>query len=300
MAKPVFQDLVNQQIAVLRATSYIVVCFMPLMLLALYSLWGVKEGLPAIILPYTLGILLNILVINVHKKPYITYIVLIGLTLIELIALILVTGGISSPIIIVLATLPGFAFYTSRKQGKIWFAICFFSILFIYNASFFNIHVSSIITDKYHPVFMCVMLLFVLILISTYMLLVKQDISKAHKSYSTASKDLEEKNQRMNYLLMLVNYSMELMCVIDMKTMTFDEVNPGFKVSLGYELSQLRGEPIKTLMKDDPSYALLSNIKEGDKLTFEGAMTCRNGEQKKISWQTVAKNGKFYTYGRIK
>lgn len=300
MTKPVFEDLVKQQVAVLRATSYIVVGFMPIMLLALYSLWGVKEGLPAIIIPYTIGILLNILVINIHNKPYITYLVLIGLTLIELIALILVTGGINSPIIIVLATLPGFAFYTSRKQGKIWFVICFLSILFIYNASFFNIHINSIVSDKYHPIFLCIMLLFVLILISTYMLLVKQDISKSHKSYSTASKDLDDKNKRMENLIMLVNYSMELMCVIDMKSMTFDEVNPGFKISLGYELSQLRGEPIKNLMKDDPSYILLSNIKEGDKLTFEGAMVCRSGEKKNISWQSVAKNGKLYTYGRIK
>jgi len=300
MTKPVFQDLVKQQIAVLRSTSFTIVVFMPSLLLLLYGAFGIKEKLPAIIWPYTAGILINILTLNLHKKAYITYIVLISITLVELIALILVTGGIFSPIVLVLATLPGFAFYTSRKQGRLWFGICLVAILFIYNVDYFNIPVSQIVPEKYRAPFLFIILLLVLFLISTYMQLVKQDISKTHKSFNIASNDLEEKNQRMNYLLMLVNYSMELMCVIDMKTMTFDEVNPGFKVSLGYELSQLRGEPIKTLMKDDPSYALLSNIKEGDKLTFEGAMTCRNGEQKKISWQTVAKNGKFYTYGRIK
>ncbi len=300
MAKPVFEDLVKQQIAVLRSTSLTIVIFMPSLLLLLSSAFGIKEKLPAIIWPYVIGTLINILSLNLHKKAYITYVVLISLTLIEIIAFILVTGGIYSPVILILATLPGFAFYTSRKQGRIWFCICLLAILFIYNVNYFNIPVSQVVAEKYRAPFLFIILLLVLFLISTYMQLVKQDISKTHKSFNTASKDLEEKNIRMNYLLMLVNYSMELMCVIDMKTMTFDEVNPGFKVSLGYELSQLRGEPIKTLMKDDPSYTLLSNIKEGDKLTFEGAMTCRNGEQKKISWQTVAKNGKFYTYGRIK
>jgi hypothetical protein len=297
MTKPVFQDLVDQQISVLRVISSIIVVFMSALLITLYTIWGIKLTLPGIIIPYILAVFLNIVSLPLHKKAFITYLVLIGVTFIELIALSLVTGGILSPIVLIIVTLPGFAFYTSRKQGRIWFAICLLATIFLYRADYFNVTVRNIIPDNFHELLFFIFFLFVLFLTSVYLLLVKQDVSKAHKAISNAAKDLEEKNKRMENLIMLVNYSTELMCVIDRSTLVFDEVNPVFKIALGYELAQLRGESIKKLMKDD-LLPMLSAVKDGEEARYESPVLCRNGEQKMINWQSIAKNGKLYTYGR--
>jgi hypothetical protein len=297
MTKPVFQDLVDQQISVLRVISTIIVVFMSALLITLYTVWGIKLTLPGIIIPYIVGVFLNIISLPLHKKAFITYLVLIGITFIELIALSLVTGGILSPIVLIIVTLPGFAFYTSRKQGRIWFAICLLATVFLYRADYFSVTVSNIIPDNFRTLLYFIFFLFVLFLTSVYLLLVKQDVSKAHKAISNAAKDLEEKNKRMENLIMLVNYSTELMCVIDRNTLVFDEVNPVFKISLGYELAQLRGEPAKKILKDE-LLPMLAAVKDGEEARYESPVLCRNGEQKMISWQSIAKNGKLYTYGR--
>jgi|GEM_PF-1737983 hypothetical protein len=297
MSKPLYQDLVNQQIAVLRATSFIAIGFIFLILVVIYTVFGITQVMPEIMLAFIVGTLINILLLPVHKKPFITYIVLIGLSFAELIGIILVTGGLSSPMILVLVTIPGFAFYTSRKQGKIWFVICILAILIIYNAERFNIPITNIVSDKFLPRFVFLIILFATVLNSVYLLLVKTDVSKAHKSFSNASKDLEEKSKRMENLIMLVNNSTELMCVIDLPTMTFDELNPLFKILLGYELSELKGQPAKNIMKDE-SILLLSALRENGVIMFDSKMLCKSGEEKSISWSATARNGKLYTYGR--
>ncbi|MGP8215595.1 MAG: hypothetical protein ACLQQ4_08540 [Bacteroidia bacterium] len=297
MTKPVFQKLIDQQIAVLRIISYIIVVFMSLLLITLYSFFGIKHTLPSIILPYTAIVLLNILLLRIHKWAFFTYLVLISFTFITIFALILVTGGILSPLVFVIITLPWFAFYTSRKQGKLWFVICFVAVIFLYYADNFGIPVRNVISDTYHPLLLVILILFVLFLTSVYLLMVKQDVSNAHKSFSNAVKDLEEKNKRMENLVMLVNYSAELMCVIDIGTMVFDEVNPVFKNLLGYELLHLRGEPAGKILKDN-ILPELAALKEGKELAFNSPVLCKNGEEKMINWIAIAKNGKLYTYGR--
>ncbi|HSY76256.1 MAG TPA: hypothetical protein VK890_05330 [Bacteroidia bacterium] len=297
MENPVFQKLVDQQIAVLRIISYIIVGFISLLFVMVYTAFGIKQTLPIIMLPYDAAVLINILLLFVHKKAYLTYIILISFTFAELMALILVSGGIYSPIVLILITLSWFAFYTSRKQGKLWFVICFVSIIAIYNAAYFNIPVSNIVPEKYRTLFLFIIILFVLFLTSVYLLMVKQDVSNAHKSFSHAKKDIEEKNKRMENLVMLVNYSVELMCVIDINNMVFDEVNPEFKISLGYELSQLRGESVKKLLKDS-IIPILAAVKEGEKISFDTPILCRSGPEKMVSWLAIAQNGKLYTYGR--
>jgi len=295
MTKPVFQDLVDQQIAVLRTTSILVICFMPSFLLALYYGFGITEKLPAIILSYVAIVLVNILLLFLHKNAVITYLVLITSTYAEIVGLTLVTGGILSPMVFILVILPVFAFYTSRKQGRFWFVVCFLSAVLLYNTNYFHIPVTNVVPDKYHALLLFIIVLFVTVLTSLYLNLVKQDVSRAHKSINTANKSLEEKSKRMENLILLVNYCTELMCVIDIKTLTFDEVNPVFKLLLGYELSLLRGEPVSKILKDEV-LPLLSAATEDEVISFSSGVLCRNGEEKFFSWSAVAKNGKLYAY----
>jgi PAS domain-containing protein len=296
-SKPVYQKLVDQQIAVLRVVSYIIVVFMSLLLLMVYSVFGIKQNLPAIMSLYIIGVFVNIVLLFVHKKAYLTYIILISITFVELSALILATGGILSPIVLVLITLPWFAFYTSRKQGRIWFVICFLAIIVIYRASYFGLPVTNFVAENYRTIFLLIIVLFVLVLTSVYMLLVKQDISNSHKSISFKKKELEEQTERMDNLIMLFNYTDELMCVVNIETMVFVEVNPMFKLLLGYELSELRGESVKKVLKDS-SLPTLSALKDGEKTSFDSPVLCKNGEQKIVNWLATVRGGKLYIYGR--
>ncbi|HTB07661.1 MAG TPA: PAS domain-containing protein [Bacteroidia bacterium] len=296
-SKPVYQKLVDQQIAVLRVVSYIIVVFMSLLLLMVYSVFGIKQNLPAIMSLYIIGVFFNIVLLFVHKKAYLTYIILISITFVELSALILATGGILSPIVLVLITLPWFAFYTSRKQGRIWFVICFLAIIVIYRASYFGLPVTNFVAENYRTIFLLIIVLFVLVLTSVYMLLVKQDISNSHKAISFKKKELEEQTERMDNLIMLFNYTDELMCVVNIETMVFVEVNPMFKLLLGYELSELRGESVKKVLKDS-SLPTLSALKDGEKTSFDSPVLCKNGEQKIVNWLATVRGGKLYIYGR--
>ena len=193
--------------------------------------------------------------------------------------------------------LPVFAFYTSRKQGRIWFVICFIAVIVIYNLENFGIYTNNLVPDKYHRTLLFIIVLFVTVLTSVYLHLVKQDISRAHKLVGIATKELAEKGKRMENLIMLVNYSAELMCVIDKQSLTFDELNPVFKVTLGYELSELRGKPIATVLKED-IVPKLTGIAENSIANFSSPVKFHNGQEKMFDWSVTSKNGKLYAYAR--
>ncbi len=297
MAKSVFQDLLTQQINVLKAISYMVIAFMAIYLGLLYFVFGLKETFPFIILPFIVGVIINIVVLPFHKKPYITYFTLIIMTFAEVMASILLTGGLSSSFMYVLIGLPSYAFYTSRKQGKIWFVICSLAVLVLFQADYFGIPISNIIPVKFQNVVLFLNILFVLILNSVYTMLAKREALKVHKSHSSLAVDLKGKSKRLENMVMLVNYSTELMCVIDMQNLTFDEVNPMFKLGLGYELSELRDQHIRILLKDE-FIPLLSGTEEDQVIDFESPVLCLNGDIRIYSWLAVAKNGKLYASAR--
>src|ERR1017187_5518810 len=98
MVKPVFTNLLQQQIAVMKAISFSAAIFISLLVALFYYVFGMPPFLPTIMLSYVAIILLNILVLPYHNKAYLTFYVLIIATHISLMAIALVTGGIFSPI----------------------------------------------------------------------------------------------------------------------------------------------------------------------------------------------------------
>lgn len=295
--KHVFKDLLTQQINVLKAISYLAMTFMVIYLLMLYYGFGLMDVFPLIIIPYILVLLVNISLLPYHKRPYITYHSLIIATFFMLTAQMLFSGGLSSPAFFNFVLLPAFAFYTSRRQGKVWFVICLLATLVIYRAENLGVPISNLVQDQYQNTFMFVNIAFVIILNSTYTLLSKKEAMKVHRSHNTLEVDLKGKSTRLGNMVMLVNYSTELMCVIDMENLTFDEVNPEFKLSLGYELSELRDQHVRVLIKDE-SISFLVSAKEDDKVEFVSQVLCLNGDIRLYSWIVVAKNKKLYASAR--
>lgn len=295
--KSVFQDLLTQQINVLKTITYLVIVFMSLYLGLLYFGFGLTETFHQIILPYLLLLIVNILLLPLHKKPYITYFALIIATFLANFVLTILTGGLSSPFMFIMIGLPAFAFYTSRRQGKMWFVISALSVLVIFQSTYFGISISNIVPERFQNILLTFNILFVLVLNSTFSLLSKREAMKVHKSHNTLAVDLKGKSKRLENMVMLVNYSTELMCVIDMKELTFDEVNPMFKLALGYELSELRDQHVRILLKDE-SIPYLASAKEDELVEFVSSVMCLNGEVRAYSWLAVAKNGKLYASAR--
>lgn len=295
--KSVFQDLLTQQINVLKTITYLVVVFMSLYLGLLYFGFGLTETFHQIVLPYILLLIVNILVLPLHKKPYITYFALIIATFLNNFVLTILTGGLSSPFMFIMIGLPAFAFYTSRRQGKMWFVISALSVLVIFQSTYFGISISNIVPEKFQNILLTFNILFVLVLNSTFSLLSKREAMKVHKSHNSLAVDLRGKSKRLENMVMLVNYSTELMCVIDLENLTFDEVNPMFKLALGYELSELRDQHVRILLKDE-SIPYLASAKEDELVEFVSSVMCLNGDIRAYSWLAVAKNGKLYASAR--
>ncbi len=297
MSKQVFQDLLTQQIDTLKTVSYFVVAFMSAYLVLLYYIFGLTDTFHFIIIPYILGIIINIVLLPYHQKPYITYFALIIMTFADAMAIVMLTGGLSSPTMFFLISLPAYAFYTSRKQGKLWFVICALAVLFLFQANYFGIPISNIIPPKFRTILLFFNILFVITQSFFYSMFAKRETLKVHQSHSNLALDLKGKSKRLENMVLLVNYSTELMCVIDIQNLTFDEVNPAFKLALGYELSELRDQHLRILLKDE-FIPLLSNAEEDEVTAFECPVLCLNGDIKIYSWLAVAKNGKLYASAR--
>jgi hypothetical protein len=297
MSKPVFKDLLAQQVRVLKTISYMVIAFMVAYLGLAYFVFDLSNSFLYIIFPYLLGVTVNILLLPIHNKPYITYYALIGMTFVEVLTFIILTGGLMSPFMFVLVGLPAFAFYTSRKQGKIWLGICTLAVIGLFKADYLGIPISNIIPVEFRSLVFLFNILYVLSINSAYTLLAKREALKVHKSFNSLEIDLRGKSKRLENMVMLVNYSTELMCVIDMDRLTFDEVNPMFKLALGYELSELRDKHVGILLKDE-SIPFLSAAEEDQIVEFVSSVLCLNGDIILYSWLAVAKDGKLYASAR--
>ena len=294
--KPVFKDLLRQQINVMKAISYLAIVFVSVLIILFKFLFDFTQFLPAIVFPVFI-VLLNVLLFPLHKKAYLMFFVLIFTLYIELMVIACITGGLYSPLLFILVMFPSFAFYTSKRQGKIWFFICLLSVFILYNANSFGITVSDIISYNFRTYLLLTTIIFSLILLSSYQLLVKQDAITAHKRHTENKLNLKEIAHRLENEEMLVNYCDELMCVINIEDLTFVQINSAFKILLGYELIELKGQPIGKIFKDD-YLSTLSREAESQRLSFESEMLYKNGRVKLFKWIVKVKNGKLYAYGR--
>ena len=212
------------------------------------------------------------------------------------------TGGIVSPAIFVLTIFPIAAFSTSRKQGIYWSVIVLLSIMMIYGADSFSIPVKSIISAERQNIFFFVIALFTMALSITISYLVNRSTFDVHRAFDRDSKELEEKKKRLDNLVMLVNYSTDLMCVVDLQTLTFDEVNPMFNILLEYELSEVRGKKITDFINTDSLPAILTSdqvaIKDDQLIEFDSKIKSKYGKKIFFHWTAVAKDDKLYANAR--
>ncbi len=300
MAKYVYQELLDRQTKVTKITGYAILGFFGLIFVLAKYTFGFDHTLVNITAGFLVLTAANLLLLEWHKKVFITYQLLIFLSYGVIVALAWFTGGLNSPAIFILTICPVAAFSTSKKQGLIWSAITFFTIFAILiNGSLIP---ESIITRELQTAFSFFSIIFVLSLAILISYLVNRSTFDVHRAFNRDSKELKDKSLRLENLTTLLNYSNDLMCIIDLSTLTIDDLNPVFKLKLGYELSEVRGgELFNFINKEDGTDKVISEIKslrDDQVMEFSCNMKCKDGSSKLYNWVGIAKNGKMHASAR--
>ncbi|MBN4051191.1 PAS domain S-box protein [bacterium AH-315-M05] len=302
MTKPVFKELLDRQTSVTKIVGYLVAGFFGIVLAIIYFVFDVKGPLIIISAIFIIGLLANMALFYLHKKIYLTYQILIVLSYLEIVVLICFTGGIDGPAIFVLTIFPVAAFSTSQKQGTLWSIVALLTILILFNADALGIPVGSRLSGDNLSLFSLASVLFVLASVVVISFMVNRSTFAVHRAFDRDSKVLAEKSKRLENLTTLLNYSTDLMCIIDLETLIVEDLNPIFKVVLGYELSEVRGREISRFIKKDKSTISLDSdlksLNEDQVIEFNSKIICKDGSEKSFSWIGIAKNGKLHASAR--
>lgn len=109
--------------------------------------------------------------------------------------------------------------------------------------------------------------------------------------------ELERKNFMLENLAMLVNNSVDLMCILDTETLNIKSINPSWEKTLGFNEEDLLERPITELRGAleafAPLYAPQSNI-----ILFENCLPSASGSKIWFSWSFVEKNDLWYGNGK--
>ena len=302
MAKEPDKHLLQQQTVVLKGISYTVaVCFAIFSVFIYYAL-NEESYMPYMFFAYVVALLLNLLAMKYHHKAMLAYQIMIYISYAMTIAFVLHTGGLASPAVFILCTMPIGAFNTSRKQGKIWVGIALISIIILFYAENLGIPVRNIIPENHRHFFLLTMIISVFALITVFSIIFKYSSYNLYRAHNLASEQLEDKKRRLDNLINLVNHTPVLMCVIDLNILTFIEVNPYFKQELRYELVEVRGRKISDIIREETLPPELKTkgvpLKEDQRISFECTVLYKTGAEKNYQWNAIAKRGKLYANAR--
>src|SRR5690606_21635166 len=109
--------------------------------------------------------------------------------------------------------------------------------------------------------------------------------------------ELNNKNFMLENLAMLVNNSVDLMCILDTKSLHIESVNPAWEKILGFNKDALLKKPIRDLPGALEGFAPLYAPQE-DVVLFENHLPSASGSKIWFSWSFVRKNGLWYGNGK--
>jgi len=112
---------------------------------------------------------------------------------------------------------------------------------------------------------------------------------------------LEQDSDRLSLFKMLFNHGSEVMCILDIKSGKFIEVNPAFEQILGYTPADIIGQPISNFLYEDDFHHLkevLVNLPHHVPLELESRFHTRSGDIKWLAWTASGQDGKWFATGR--
>jgi signal transduction histidine kinase/CheY-like chemotaxis protein len=105
--------------------------------------------------------------------------------------------------------------------------------------------------------------------------------------------------REVEQLTYLVNNSLDLMCILEVKTLKICGLNPAWHKTLGFNLEDLDGNYFYNFLNPDHKEELLQKLEGTTELKhFETSITTKNNEVKFFVWSFIQKEGIWYCNGK--
>lgn len=110
---------------------------------------------------------------------------------------------------------------------------------------------------------------------------------------------LKEDNVRLHNYQKWFSHTKELMCMIDMATCAFEEINNSFTTILGYQRYEVEGKQLSAFLHEEDVLATLQMITNSaennlEVVEFENRVICSDGSLRWVRWNAIAEGGKWF------
>jgi len=198
------QQRIDNQTQLLRKFSYASSLLSFLFCLFCYYFLNIRGYLPVLFLSFSVLNIVNLLAFKKHGQLALAAVVSAGLSLIGASAVTLLSGGIQSPFIFVLAIIVLGGYISARIFGKIYLIFIVIVVIFIYAANEANISaITNEVPETSRDLFSLISLLF-----SVYILggVFGKDILKTHNALNTSKGEIEKRIDEKEILLREVHH----------------------------------------------------------------------------------------------
>jgi len=112
-------------------------------------------------------------------------------------------------------------------------------------------------------------------------------------------KELQRKNIILEKYALLINNSADLICIINARTLKFEQVNEAVGPLLGYDAQDLCDASLLPILDEEGKH-ILSELEKADKekFSFETRVTCKDRSFKWLNWNVVSKDGLWFANAR--
>jgi PAS domain S-box-containing protein len=112
-------------------------------------------------------------------------------------------------------------------------------------------------------------------------------------------KELVRKNILLERYALLINNSADLICIINARTLKFEEVNNAVEPILGYTAAEMKNISILSYLEEEDRLAVKNLSGTGKaKFSFETRVSCKDGTVRWLNWNVVDKDGLWFANAR--
>jgi PAS domain S-box-containing protein len=112
-------------------------------------------------------------------------------------------------------------------------------------------------------------------------------------------KELVAKNLLLERYALLINNSADVICIINARTLKFEEVNSAVEPILGYTAAEMKNSSILSYLEEEDRLAVKSLAgTDISKFSFETRVFCKDGTTRWLNWNVVDKDGFWFANAR--
>jgi PAS domain S-box-containing protein len=112
-------------------------------------------------------------------------------------------------------------------------------------------------------------------------------------------KELIEKNQSLEKSALLINNSADIIGIMDVASLKFEEINLAFSNILGYAVEEAKATTVNFFLSNEDRLGIQTYLRsKKDRLSFETRVYSKDRSIKWLHWNVVVKNNKWFINAR--